>query len=252
MSRRLVPVRALCLSFFGSEESGLFLAIVLHPCVRFGSGISSVAMSFDRPGILLFDMGGVLVRWDGIDAIRGLMKEPVERDVAIRFWLHSSWVRQYERGLCSSSEFAQGVVREFNLDISPDEFLVIFDSWVPAPFPGAFDLIDSLAPHFTLACLSNTNELHGRKIRHDFGFESRLKPSYFSYELGLVKPDPSVFSYVIKDLACAPREILFFDDTAECVVAARESGLQAEQVQGVEGIREVLVTRGLALGDQGR
>ena len=81
MSRRLVPVRVLCLSFFGSEESGLFLAIVLHPCVRFGSGISFVAMSFDRPGILLFDMGGVLVRWDGIDAIRGLMKEPVERDV---------------------------------------------------------------------------------------------------------------------------------------------------------------------------
>jgi len=192
------------------------------------------------------------VRWDGIDAIRDLMKEPVERDVVIRFWLHSSWVRKYERGLCSSSEFAQGVVSELNLDISADEFLVIFDSWVSGPFPGAFELLDSLAPHFTLACLSNTNALHGRKIRHDFGFESRLNPSYFSYELGLVKPDPSVFSYVVKDLACAPREILFFDDTAECVVAARESGLQAEQVQGVEGIREVLAARGLGVGDQGR
>jgi putative hydrolase of the HAD superfamily len=198
-----------------------------------------------RPAVLLFDLGGVLVRWEGIQSIGKLTDRPLSPEQAREFWLRSEWVRKFERGLCSAEEFVESVVRDLDLKVTPDEFHEIFDSWVAAPFPGALELLDSLASDFTLACLSNTNAIHGEKIRQDFGFGRRFARSYFSYELGLMKPDRDVFVHVATDLELEPGEILFFDDTLECVVGARDAGYQGEQVDGVEAIRTVLTDRAL-------
>ena len=202
--------------------------------------------SDSRPTVLLFDLGGVLVRWEGIQSIGKLTDRALSVEDAREFWLRSEWVRKFERGLCSPEEFVKSVVRDLDLKVSPPEFHEIFDGWVVEPYPGALDLLDALAKNFRLACLSNTNAIHGEKIRDGFGFGRRFEPSYFSYELGLMKPDREVFAHVVQDLDCEPGEILFFDDTVECVLGARDAGLQAERVEGVDGIRASLSERGLA------
>jgi putative hydrolase of the HAD superfamily len=67
----------------------------------------------------------------------------------------------------------------------------------------------------------------------------------FSAELGRRKPDPETFRRLATRLACAPDEILYFDDDATYVAGAREAGLSAHRVDGAAGVRTGLAVHGL-------
>ena len=55
---------------------------------------------------------------------------------------------------------------------------------------------------------------------------------FLSYETGNAKPHPSAFHDVVAHFDCEPRDIIFFDDNASNVAAARAEGLRAVRVQG--------------------
>jgi glucose-1-phosphatase len=190
--------------------------------------------------VLLFDLGGVLVEFDGIDSLVALTGGRLNREGARRFWLESPWVRRFEIGACAPETFASGVVTELNLSISPDTFLYEFLHWEKGPYPGALDLLDVLRPHFTLACLSNNNGLHWNYLRIQLGFGNPFHRTYLSQELGLMKPDPSIFKVVLDDLNLQGSRILFLDDNPECVDGAVRSGLDGRRVNGIEEVRALL------------
>jgi HAD superfamily hydrolase (TIGR01509 family) len=70
----------------------------------------------------------------------------------------------------------------------------------------------------------------------------------FSAELGRRKPDPEAFRRLATRLACAPEEILYFDDDAAYVAGAREAGLSAHHVGGAAGVRAGLAAHGIECG----
>lgn len=80
------------------------------------------------PSVILFDLGGVLVEWDGIEPLKKLSGGRLTREVARRFWLESPWVKKIETGRCSPQEFAVGVIEELSLSLNPDGFLEQFVS----------------------------------------------------------------------------------------------------------------------------
>ncbi len=74
-------------------------------------------------------------------------------------------------------------------------------------------------------------------------FEMVLRPApwlgifdflVISGEIGLIKPDPSIFRYACDLAKCRPEEILFFDDTVRNVDAARAFGMKAHHFTGVD------------------
>jgi HAD superfamily hydrolase (TIGR01509 family) len=195
---------------------------------------------------LLFDLGGVLIKWEGIEPLVALTGGRLNRDQARLFWLNSKWVRVLERGRCTPEEFAEGALLELEIDLTPADFLDAFRSWDRGPFPGSADLLRALRPRFTLACLTNNNELHWRRrpLQELVSFFHRC---YASFEIGLMKPDREAYEYVVSDLSLPPRSILFFDDNPECVLAAREVGLHACVVKGPTQVRQELARLGIDL-----
>jgi putative hydrolase of the HAD superfamily len=190
--------------------------------------------------VLLFDLGGVLVHWDGIDPLLRLSRRGMKAEDARRFWLESPWVRKFERGQCGPVEFAKGVIKELDLSLTQSEFLEEFLSWDRGPLPGAAKLLAELKEAFTLACLSNNNELHGKRLREERGFSVYFEYSFLSHEIGHVKPDREVFEYVLQRLPYQPNEILFFDDNPECVSGAQDVGIPARVVKGPASVRNML------------
>lgn len=187
--------------------------------------------------ILLFDLGGVLVQWEGSDGLLELTEGRLSREDARKFWLHSPWVRRFEAGRCSGMDFASGAVEELGLAVSAEEFLARFTGWDRGPLPGAHSLLEELRPRFVLACLSNNNEIHWPRIRDEFGFGRLFDKRYLSHEIGLIKPEREIFDYVLRDLSRPAESILFLDDNPECVEAARAVGMRAELARGVEAVR---------------
>ena len=195
--------------------------------------------------VLLFDLGGVLVEFDGIAPLIALSGNKLDKEGARRFWLTSPAVRKFETGKCSADEFAREALSELGLAMAPDVFMRRFVSWDRGPMDGALSLLDALKPHFLLACLSNNNELHWNRLLEETRLPGKFHRCYLSHEIRLMKPDPESFAHVVRDLGARPEHILFFDDNPECVEAAQALGFQARQTRGVGEVRSVLSELGL-------
>jgi putative hydrolase of the HAD superfamily len=181
--------------------------------------------------VLLFDLGGVLIDFAGYDELSHLLPEGVDRDEVRARWISSPSVQRFERAAITPQQFARGVVRELQLDLSPDEFIKAFVEWARGLYPGARSLLGRLHKTHRLACLSNSNELH--TPLHRLSIEPLMDSYYFSDELGQVKPDREIFEHVIRDLDVPRGRIAFFDDTPINVEAARKVGIIAYEVDGL-------------------
>lgn len=209
---------------------------VAHPSPQAGGQIE----------VVLFDIGGVLVRFSGLEVLRELTGGDSELDVAAR-WLMSPTVRSYESGGCTDEQFAQGVVEEWGLPYTAAEFLEIFPTWLDDPFDGSEQMIRQTSARAAVGCLSNTNALAWRSIISHWPLSALFEDRYrfLSFELGAVKPDLEIYERVIERLPVPPAHVLFLDDNPLNVEAAHRAGLRAEQAIAVDGAREVLASYGL-------
>lgn len=183
---------------------------------------------------LLFDLGGVLVRNAVFDRLNALLPAPVAIDELKATLLVSPAYRAFELGMTSPADFAQALVSELALGCTPAAFLCEFATWPEGFYPGAIELLAELRKNYRIACLSNSNALHWARFD---GFREHFDVSLSSHLLKLIKPDIACFRQAL--VACGTRasEVLFFDDAAVNVEAARSCGIQSFHVRDFDDLR---------------
>ncbi|MBW1888879.1 MAG: HAD-IA family hydrolase [Deltaproteobacteria bacterium] len=179
----------------------------------------------------MFDLGGVLVDFAGPVNLSMLLPS-VDIEEMRHQWLMSPMVRKFETGLCNADEFFSEFITEWSLDITPENLIAEFKSWV-SPFDGAIELLESLRPHYTLVCLSNSNEVHWDCIKDVMGFDVVFHHLFSSHMIGAVKPDKAAFDYVLDSLKVKPEKVAFFDDNHPNVLTAKSLGINAYMVRGL-------------------
>jgi HAD superfamily hydrolase (TIGR01509 family) len=188
---------------------------------------------------VLFDLGGVVIELGGMSSLQEIAPSVTE-DQWHR-WLASPWVRRFEKGECSATEFATQVVSEWGLQVAPERFLEVFRDWPIGPYPGATELLAEVKRLVQIGCLSNTNTMHWE---HQTTVWSVLLDMFdfrfLSFELGFAKPDQAIFDSVADRLPFGRDRILYLDDVAVNSDAARSFGFQSEQVRGIAEVRTVL------------
>jgi glucose-1-phosphatase len=172
--------------------------------------------------VVLFDLGGVLIDFGGAAALLELTEMDSEEEVWRR-WLSCGWVRAFERGACTTTAFAAGVVEDWALPVDPAAFLDAFSSWLGEALPGAAELVHDVQRVVPVGCLSNTNAVHWER-RARWSFLDRLNHRFLSFELGLVKPDRALFVRVAELLPVPAGSVLFLDDNQINVDGARAAG----------------------------
>ena len=200
--------------------------------------------------ILLFDLAGLLLDFRGIESTSELSHGAVDAERFGRFWSESPVADRLYRGQCTPKEFAMGAVAEWSLSVSPEEFLAAFGQWLIGPYSGAFELLAKLRERYVLACLSNTNELDCKRFRNELRLHQRFHYCFFSNEIGLRKPDLQCYRFVLKAMDAQNSDVIFFDDSRECIDGARAAGLQAYQCVGVTPLVEQLTALGLLGSDK--
>ena len=193
------------------------------------------------PAVLLFDLGGVLVENELFERLGALAPAGMHGDDIKSRWLRSKAVRSFERGRCSPGAFASELILEWQLPMAPEEFLESFAAWARGPYAGAPDLLSELRGRHTLACLSNSNEIHWKKFET---FLQLFDVSLSSHLIGEVKPDPACFAIALQHCKSDPASVAFFDDSISNVAAAHDLGMQAFHVNGVEELRFAVVSQG--------
>ncbi len=141
-----------------------------------------------------------------------------------------------ERGLATSAQ--------------PVDIDAVLDLWRTVQIdPEALALVDAVRAGGTPCYLaSNQQDLRVGIMRHDLGYAAHVDGEFYSSELGVMKPDPAYFEKVLDAVGLPAAQLLFIDDNADNVAAARSVGLRAERHDpeaGVAGLREILGRHGL-------
>jgi glucose-1-phosphatase len=198
----------------------------------------------ERIDVVLFDLGGVLIELAGVRAMLELTG--IEREEELwRRWLTCRWVRLFESGRCSETEFAAGMVADWQLDLSASAFLQAFRDWPAGPLPGAAELVALTRASVATGCFSNTNTLHWHRRIAAWPLAGLFDHRFLSFELGLLKPDIAAFTQVADLLQVPAGRVLFLDDNAVNVAGAAAAGFQAARAAGIDEARQRLVEAGV-------
>jgi putative hydrolase of the HAD superfamily len=94
-------------------------------------------------------------------------------------------------------------------------------------------ILQQLQNQFDLFLLSNTNSIHEaaftQSLQQTHGIPSialYFDKAYFSHRLGLRKPDPKAFQYILDTHGLSPAATLFIDDSVQHIEAAQSLGIQ--------------------------
>lgn len=202
-----------------------------------------------RPAVLLFDLGGVLIDFAGLGELQRLLQTSDSEAALKTRWLACENSEAFGRGQVPVDEFADRFLADWQVPLGREAFLVEFRGWARGWLPGAQALLAALRQHYRLAALSNCNSVHWARLVEDLGVAAAFDLAMSSHQLGLRKPDPAIFTAALARLAVTPDQVLFFDDAPANVEAARAVGMDAAVVDGPEAIRRELARRDLWVPD---
>jgi len=189
---------------------------------------------------VLFDIGGVLIELNGLPSLAKLLNSQQSHDEIYKNWMSSPAVIAHETGKISSDVFAQQIVKDLNINLSPDAFMANFATWIVGTFPNTFDLLHAIPDNITLAALSNTSAAHWVHVEKT-GLTDKIDHLFLSHEIGHLKPDHQAFKAAAEGLALPAEEIIFFDDNIDNVNAANAFGFNAYQAFNPEQVKQVLM-----------
>ena len=193
---------------------------------------------------LLFDINGVLVQLNGRDKLARLLGNNPTPETVHALWASSPSVTAYETGKLSTQAFAEGVVSDLDLNVTPEAFLENFSSWANCLFPGTLALFDGLSDSFLVAALSNTNEVHWENIKA-LGLAEKFEHIYLSHEIGCLKPSIKAFEIALEGMNLKASDILFLDDSLKNIKTAHSLGFDAHLVKSALEAKQVLKTYGV-------
>jgi len=73
------------------------------------------------------------------------------------------------------------------------------------------------------------------------GLSNAFDCVFNSSEIGFFKPEPEIYTHVLKSVGVEPNEAVFVDDGAAQVTAAKELGIWGHQYTDIDQLRQFLL-----------
>lgn len=99
------------------------------------------------------------------------------------------------------------------------------------------EFLQMLSGKYRMFLLTNTDAIHISHFEHKVGlsfssdFYQCFEKVYYSFEMGMRKPDEAIFSYLIKKHDLSPKRTLFIDDKKENTDVAASLGINVWNLQ---------------------
>lgn len=201
--------------------------------------------------MVVFDLGGVLVKVDGdwrsIGAALGIATPSLGECSALEdcpgHLDYQDGATPYDDYLRSLAEFCGCSIEQANR---------LHMGILGKPYDGTAELLaDIRSSGLATGCLSNTNAAHWDLLLDPnvYPVVSSLERKMASHLEGLAKPDPEIFRRYARIHGVPPEGIVFFDDKQENVDSAASVGFRAYRIDPAldpaRQERQILVDLGL-------
>lgn len=118
------------------------------------------------------------------------------------------------------------IIARRGLSITTDQLLALWYRIIPDQ--RMLDLVArARAAGVTTVLATNQQSYRGRWMQQNLPYGDYFDYAFYSFEIGLAKPDPAYFSHIVEQVGVAPSEAVFVDDLPRNAAGARAAGLRA-------------------------
>jgi len=200
----------------------------------------------------IFDMGGVLVGREWQVIYKKIAKELKISEEKVRE-ISESLLKEWNIGKIDKEafwgEFENKIGKRVDRKFTKDLWFRSYQDYVK-DINGSWEILTELKNRgIRLVLISNTIPPHAQ-AHIEVGRIDRLKKLGFkifvwSYEVGVLKPNPRIYEITLKKLNFPAEACVFIDDKLANIEAAKKLGMYGIHFQNPEQLREDLTKLGL-------
>lgn len=156
------------------------------------------------------------------------------------------WHFQHDAGRDLAEMVAERKAEFPGNDALIDAYATRFLETIPGNVPGSHEIVRALAAGgMTLFAITNFASPFWREYRATEPLFDLFGDIIVSGDEKLAKPDARIFDLAARRFGHAPQAMLFIDDNAANIAAARDLGWQVHHFHGADALRADLSARGL-------
>ncbi|MFI5221591.1 MAG: HAD-IA family hydrolase [Bacteroidia bacterium] len=183
-----------------------------------------------RVQTIILDLGGVILDLHQESTVRGFEEYGIDY---YSLSINDQTLDHFEKGWIKENQFREFVKSISDKEISDLEIDKIWNAMLgDLPF-ARIELIKELSKDFEIYLLSNTNSIHIRwfdqYFRKNFVNENwnhLFKKIFYSFEIGMRKPDKEIFEFCLGQINRDGAECIFIDDNKTNLEGAERCGIQ--------------------------
>lgn len=182
---------------------------------------------------IIFDLGGVLMDIDFSLTHKAFERLGVQ-GFAELYNQHSAdpFFADFEKGKIPTTDFFDRIRSICQCELSNEDIRDAWNALLISFPPERIEWLLAIRKKYPIYLFSNTNIIHYQSFVKTFeeaagiDFNSCFVKAYYSHEMGLRKPDPASFQYILDEQQITKAETVFIDDTIKNVEAAEKMGFQ--------------------------
>lgn len=198
---------------------------------------------------IVFDMGGVLIKFDREYFIRRLNVDPMDEQILMNeVFCSLEWARM-DRGSLTEADAAKSICARLpeRLHLAAERLVTMWERPI-LEVDGMYDLVKELKDRgYKVYLLSNASvrqHEYWPRIPAAELFDGKL----ISSDVHLVKPQPEIYRLFCDTFQVLPDECFFIDDSPQNIEGAYEVGIQGAIFHGdVGALRKSLRAVGVAV-----
>ena len=175
----------------------------------------------------MFDLGGVVVRWDPDAIIAGVFSDlEAQTKAKTALFEHPDWL-ELDRGTLGREAAITRAARRSGISVSDMKRLMHAVPPSLTVFPETVALLRRLkAKGYPLYCLSNMHFASIEHLEEKEKFWDVFQGRVISCRLNLCKPEPAIYEHLLRAFGLQARETIFIDDVQKNLDAAAKVGIR--------------------------
>jgi 2-haloacid dehalogenase len=195
---------------------------------------------------VVFDVGKVLFEWDLRHLFAKLIDDRDELEWFVATVVTPEWHFQHDRGRALADTIPERIAAFPEHEALIRAFAARFVETIPGPVPGSLELVEALhARGVPLYAITNFGAEFWAAFRADQPVFDRFRDIVVSGVEKVCKPNAAIYALAAERFGHAPGAMLFVDDNAANVAAARACGWQAHHFIAAASLADELRGRGL-------
>lgn len=207
-------------------------------------------MTHEKPAqdlAMIFDLGGVLIDWNPLNLYNTLFAgRDAERDHFLCVVCPPAWNAQQDAGRPFHKAIEERIQMYPEYAEQIEAYFSCWEEMISGEIKGSVDILAELRDlGYPLYALSNWAAETFDLVREQFEFLNWFDHMVISGKVGMVKPDPGIFEYLLQLIGRKAQDCLFIDDTEENIAAAQRLGFQTIHFKSSEQLADALRKRGV-------